>query len=39
MSGLDKGRVLDNTPWELRECLAVVKDALGLHLESTLLGH
>jgi len=39
MSGLDKGRVLDDTPWELRECLAVVEDALGLHLESTLLGH
>jgi len=37
MSCLNKGRVLDDTPWELRESLAVVKDTLGLHLESALL--
>jgi len=37
MSGLNKGRVLDGTPRELRESLAVAEDALSLHLKSTLL--
>lgn len=37
MSSLDKGRVLDGTAWKLREGLAILKDALSLHLESALL--
>lgn len=37
MSGLNKGGVLDGTPRELRESLAVFEDALSLHLKSALL--
>ena len=37
MSRLNKGRVLDGTPGELRESLAVFEDALSLHLKSALL--
>lgn len=37
--GLDKGGVLDDAPWELRECLAEGRDSLHLHPEATLLGH
>ena len=37
MSCLNESRVLDDTPWKLRESLAIVEDALGLHLEPALL--
>jgi len=37
VSGLNKGRILDGAPRELRESLAVVEDALSLHLKSALL--
>jgi hypothetical protein len=37
MGGLNKGRVLDGAPRELRESFAVAEDALSLHLESALL--
>ena len=39
VGGLDKGGVLDNTTGKLGESLAELVDALGLHLEVTLLGH
>ena len=37
MSSLDKGRILDSTPRELRERFAVAEDTLSLHLKSALL--
>ena len=39
MGSLDVSRVLDGVPWQLREGLAECGDALGLHLEVTLLRH
>ena len=39
MSGLNELGVLDSTVRKLREGLAVFKDTLGLHLETTLLRH
>ena len=39
MSGLDEGGVFEGTPRKLGERLPVGEDALGLHLEATLLGH
>lgn len=39
MLRLDKGRVLDDAPWELREGIAELGDALHLHSEATLLRH
>ena len=39
MSGLNELGVLDSTVGKLREGLAVFKDTLGLHLETTLLRH
>ena len=39
MGGLDERGVLEGTPRELGEGLAVGENALGLHLEATLLRH
>jgi len=39
VSGLNKGGVLDDVSWELREGLTELGDALGLHLEMAFLCH
>lgn len=39
MSRLDEARILDSTPGELRERLAIRRNTLGLQLEAALLGH
>ena len=39
VSRLDERGVLEGTPGQLGEGLAVGENALGLHLEATLLGH
>ena len=37
MSGLNERRVLDSTPWKLRESFTIAEDTLSLHFESALL--